>query len=422
MEFPDTGWNALPHQLTLSILGRFGETAPDWLHLVMHTVLIWMPIFFALVLVSAAIRLLLRKIAQSGRRDHPGVVAGLPSGIYRFVLSYARREQIILVIGGLAAMPVLYATLELPKVIINNAIESGHFPVIWRTVELSQTAFLFVLCAGYLVAILINGALKYWLNIRKGRVGERLLRRLRLTVFRHWRRRADAQSRNGEIVPLIAQELEPIGGFAAQAFATPVFQGGTFLTIIVFMFAQDFALGAAALTLLPVQLVVIPRLQRRINALARQRLAEIRTLGGELTRAPEERASIHDGIRTINGSFKRIEAIRLRLHRVKFFMKALNNFLTALTPLFFYSLGGYLVIQGDLSLGALVAALAAYKDFSTPLKELFSYYQSAEDARIRYADLRLVLSVEQSTHLHNRESDYSAERAIDISSEMIGAA
>ena len=65
-------------------------------------------------------------------------------------------------------------------------------------------------------------------------------------------------------------------------------------------------------------------------------------------------------------------------------MKALNNFLTALTPFFFYSVGGYLVIEGSLTLGALIAVLAAYKDFSAPLRELFRYYQSYEDVRIRY--------------------------------------
>ena len=56
-----------------------------------------------------------------------------------------------------------------------------------------------------------------------------------------------------------------------------------------------------------------------------------------------------------------------------------------MTPFFFYSIGGYFVIEGTLSLGALVAVLAAYKDFSAPLRELFRYYQSAEDVRIRYS-------------------------------------
>ena len=56
-----------------------------------------------------------------------------------------------------------------------------------------------------------------------------------------------------------------------------------------------------------------------------------------------------------------------------------------MTPFFFYSIGGYLVINGDLTLGALVAALAAYKDLSAPWKELLNYYQIMDDARLRYS-------------------------------------
>ena len=73
-------------------------------------------------------------------------------------------------------------------------------------------------------------------------------------------------------------------------------------------------------------------------------------------------------------------------------MKALNNFLTALTPFFFFSIGGYLVIDGQLSLGALVAVLAAFKDFSAPLRELFRYYQSLEDVRIRFDEINKFLA------------------------------
>ena len=55
-----------------------------------------------------------------------------------------------------------------------------------------------------------------------------------------------------------------------------------------------------------------------------------------------------------------------------------------MTPFFFYSIGGYLVIRGELSFGALVAVLAAYKDLSDPWKELLNYYQVKEDARVKY--------------------------------------
>ena len=68
-------------------------------------------------------------------------------------------------------------------------------------------------------------------------------------------------------------------------------------------------------------------------------------------------------------------------------MKAINNFIMNLTPFFFYTIGGYLVIEGKLSLGALVASLASYKDLASAIRELFNYYQSLQDARIRYREI-----------------------------------
>ena len=66
-------------------------------------------------------------------------------------------------------------------------------------------------------------------------------------------------------------------------------------------------------------------------------------------------------------------------------MKSLNNFIMNLTPFFFYTVGGYLVIEGKLSLGALVASLASYKDLASAIRELFKYYQTLQDARTRYS-------------------------------------
>ena len=83
--------------------------------------------------------------------------------------------------------------------------------------------------------------------------------------------------------------------------------------------------------------------------------------------------------------------VRYQIYLQKFLIKFLNNFIAQVTPFFFYSIGGYLVIEGQLtgdpdalSFGALVAVLAAYKDLSSPWKELLNYYQVKEDARIKY--------------------------------------
>jgi ABC-type multidrug transport system fused ATPase/permease subunit len=83
----------------------------------------------------------------------------------------------------------------------------------------------------------------------------------------------------------------------------------------------------------------------------------------------------------------RIYDIRFEVFRRKFFIKFLNNFIAQLTPFFFYSIGGYLVIRGNLSFGALVAVLAAYKDLASPWKELLDFYQQKEDSRIKYEQI-----------------------------------
>jgi len=373
-------------------------SAPDWFHFILHASLIWGPLFLLVVLIFIAARARVRKFGNANAQDVEVLAVDLISlgfqpTLFRQILRYTRQQQVWLVVGGLAAMPVLYATLELPKQIINNVLNSDHPPqMYWQGFSLTATEHLLLLCALYLLAIIVNGIVKYFLNVYKGRVGERLLRRLRLTSYRVWRSRVRTRPRS-ELIPLVAQEVEPIGGFAADAFSLPAFQGGTFATIIVFMFVQDAALAGAALIMLPLQIVLIPRLQMRVNRLARERVAEVRALSNTLGQT-EERSSRTKNLVEISEvakSLKRIEVIRMNIYRSKFFIKMLNNFLMSLTPFFFFSIGGYLVIDGQLTLGALVAVLAAYKDFSTPLRELLSYYQRKEDARIRYLDLLVVL-------------------------------
>ena len=141
--------------------------------------------------------------------------------------------------------------------------------------------YLFALCGIFLLLVLINGAFKYVINVYKGIVGERMLRRLRYELYSrvlrfplpHFRRVS-----GGEIVQMINAEVEPLGGFIGDAFALPAFQGGTLLTILVFMFVQDPILGLAAIALYPVQIVVIPRLQRQVNQLGKARVRQVRRL------------------------------------------------------------------------------------------------------------------------------------------------
>ena len=98
----------------------------------------------------------------------------------------------------------------------------------------------------------------------------------------------------------------------------------------------------------------------------------------------------------MDASLSRLCAISYEIFERKFLMKYLNNSLNKIVPLLFYSIGGYLAIKGSLSIGALVAVLAAYAEMAAPWKELLDYYQQKEDTTIRFQQVVREFFIESS--------------------------
>ena len=302
----------------------------------------------------------------------------------------------MLIITSLS-LPFLYLSLELPKQIINDAIGGGKDPRILFGFEFTQIQLLMILCIGFILAILIQGLMKMWINTRKGILSETMLRRFRallLTRLLRFPRRQFHHTSQGELVSLMTAEAEALGGIMGDLIAKPAFQGGMMLTITGFLFVQNVWLGLSAVALIPLQAWLIPMLQRQLNELNRERVAEVRCFAEEIG---ESAAGMRE-LRTSGGWYRRLAVmgdriqrlyrIRLNIYKKKFLMKFLNNFITQFTPFLFYSIGGYLVIVGQLTVGALVAAIAAYKDISAPWRELLAWYNQVQDAKLRWGVIR----------------------------------
>lgn len=310
-----------------------------------------------------------------------------------FIWKHSKREQMVLLAVTLLTFPFLYVTLELPKRIINDAIGADSTTITTFGIELSQIQFLTALCVAYLVAVLVHGLLKMRLNTMKGVTAERLLRRFRYSLISRMMRfpkRYFQETSQGELVSMVTSEAEPLGGLMGDFIAQPVFQAGQMLLIVIFLFLQSFWFGLAGIALIPLQAYIIPILQRQINLLNKDRIKEVRQFSAEIG---ETAAGITDlrtngGVRFRLGGFTsrlgRLFDIRFKIYQKKFFMKFLNNFITQLTPFFFYLVGGILAIRGDITVGALVAALAAYKDLSSPWRELLTYYNQTQDMALRW--------------------------------------
>ncbi|THH36585.1 cyclic nucleotide-binding domain-containing protein [Aliishimia ponticola] len=313
--------------------------------------------------------------------------------LFAFIWKYSKRDQILLLVVTLITFPFLYATLELPKQIINDAISADSTVIDAFGYELTQIQYLMALSFAYLGAVLAHGLLKMRLNTMKGVLAERMLRRFRYTLLARMMRFPKSyfqRTSQGELVSMITSEAEPMGGLMGDAVAQPLFQAGQMIIIMVFLFLQSVWFGLAGIALIPLQAWLIPILQRQINQLNKKRIIQIRSLASEIgeTAAGMQDLRASGGWRYRRAQFTerlgRLFDIRFQIYQKKFFMKFLNNFITQLTPFFFYLVGGVLAIRGEISVGALVAALAAYKDLSAPWKELLTFYNQVQDMSLRW--------------------------------------
>lgn len=309
-----------------------------------------------------------------------------------FIFKYSGKEQIKVLVLTLMVFPILYFSLELPKIIINEAI-SGEGERSLLGMQFDPISFLLMLCAVLLITVLINGAFKMRINTFKGIIGERMVRRLRYQLLTHVLRFPAPHFQRisqGEIISTVTSETEPLAGFIGDSLAQPLFQGGTMLTILIFMFMQDPVLGLVSISMIPLQAYIIPKMQKKLNQLKKKRVTIVRHFSGQIGESVDGQRDIklHGTQRYHLAQFShtlgRLFKIRFDIFKQKFFMKFINNFLNQLPPILFYAVGGILVIKGQLSIGALVAALAAYKDLVSPWKELLAYYQQYQDSKVRY--------------------------------------
>ena len=344
----------------------------------------------------------------------------MEANLFKYIWRHSRVDQIRILIVVLVSLPFYFLSLDLPKDIVNRGIQGQQFegpgstqpflvinlPLgemitgekirIFDGFQLDQTELLIALSLVFLALVVVNGLFKLSINTSKGRLGERMLRRLRYELvdrvlrfpLMHLRRMKQA-----EVATMIKDEVEPLGGFIGDAFITPVFLGGQALTAMAFILVQSLWLGMVALAIVLLQAWIIPRLRRRILVLGKQRQLTARQLAGRIGEIMDGAVDVHANDTSnyeradIVNRLGRIFHIRFEIYQRKFFVKFLNNFLSQLTPFIFYLLGGILALSGQLDIGALVAVIAAYKDLPGPIKELIDWDQQRLDVQIKYGQV-----------------------------------
>ncbi len=339
----------------------------------------------------------------------------MEQNLFKYIWTHSKRQQIWILIVVALSMPTYFLAFDIPKLIVNGPIQGKGFetpdatqnvlPIeignpfgdqtftLFSGFELDRMGALIALSMAFLGYVIINGMFKLYINTYKGRLGERMLRRLRYQLVDRVLRFPYSQYRrvrSSEIATMIKDEVDPLGGFIGEAFATPAFLVGQAGAALLFIMLQSWILGLVTLAILIVQTGLIPKLRSRLRKLALQRQLTARDLSGRVSEIVDGATDIRLNDSTnfersdIADRLARIFFIRFDFYQWKFMVKFINNFLAQFTPFVFYLGGGILAIRGNLDIGQLVAVIAAYKDLPGPIKELIDWDYQRLDVQVKY--------------------------------------
>ena len=301
--------------------------------------------------------------------------------LFSWIFQRYRGLQLLLL--GLIAVTVFFRVvpLELQKRIINKAI------------SLKKMDLLFIYCGFYLGAVIVAGSLKYLINVMQGYLGQKILYEMRTELYEHVIRLPLSFFRRtppGMVISSLTSELSGVGDFLGKALAVPVINVLTLCAFAGYLLYLNPLLALLSFGIYPIEIAIIPMLQKRYNRINFERIDVNRSLSntiGEAIAGVHE-IQAHGGYPIENKKFATFAAklvdLRKRMYILNYGIKFTNNFFQNLGPFFLFLLGGYLTMVGRFDLGALVAFLSAYEKLYDPWKEIMDYYQDLQDSRVRY--------------------------------------
>jgi ABC-type bacteriocin/lantibiotic exporter with double-glycine peptidase domain len=272
-------------------------------------------------------------------------------------------------VAGLTAIP-----LELQRRIVDEVMKDRELGLLW------------LLAGGYLAVLLVQGTAKYALHLYQSWLSESAIRYNRAHLTRLYEARSDGNGdgdqHSGEAVSIIGAEVDHLGGFVGEGLSQPVVNGGMLVAMGGYMLIVEPLVAAVSLVFIVPQVVLMPLLQRRINRLMERRVTLLRGFGDQLAELPEAEHDFRHS--KLPARLDRIYDNRLRTDLWKFGQKAVMNLLSAVAPLSVLLVGGLMVIQGETTIGVVVAFISGFERLSASLHELIAYYRIAAQANVQH--------------------------------------
>ncbi|MCF3934832.1 hypothetical protein L1787_15620 [Acuticoccus sp. M5D2P5] len=321
-------------------------------------------------------------LADVLRRRHPVGSLASHRTLYAYVWRTTSRQQIHILAFTCVIAPLTMAPLELQRRIVDDAISGGSLSLIG------------LYGAVYLAISLIQGGLKYALNMQKALVLETVARSLRLQILSVSRPHiaggeAEPPPNVGTMVSMLLSEAEDVGGFASDSIAVPALQISTMFWVLAYMLWIEPLIAVLAVAIYLPQAVLVPLVQHKINRLIKRKTERMRRLGATEVQI----TGGYGSTRLAHILTNHIFTLRMIIYRLKYFLTFLGNFLDALGPIMVLCVGGYLVIAEQTSVATLVVFISGLQRISDPWDVLINFFRTTQIARVSYGMIDEALTV-----------------------------
>lgn len=310
--------------------------------------------------------------------------------LYSWVLEKNVRWQVLLVLLVVTTVGARVVPLEMQKRIINRAIGRG------------DEDLLVLYCLLFLASVLLASILKFCINILQAYIGQLTLKRMRTDLYAHILSLPLSFFRTiqpGQVVNSLINELASVSGFIGSAVSVPLINVCTLLAMGGYLFYLNPLLAGLSVILYPLQIFVVPRLQRRGNEANRHRVQISRVISGNIGEVVSGVHEVHGhaGHGLENARFedqaRMLLKANVRMNAYRYGIKLANNLFEHAGPFILFLVGGTMTIRGEFDLGALVAFLSAYSSLNDPWRELMDFYQLKEDSQVRYKNVMAVFDL-----------------------------
>lgn len=315
-----------------------------------------------------------RSVRREQRNRHPRA-----KGLYGYIWHISGHGQLVL--AGISALVFLLdlVPLELQRRIVNDAIDRRVFgSLIW-------------LCGAYAVVALSQGIAKLAMNIYRSAIGEAASRRLRLDTFAAalHHREPEATDKEGIGVSIILSEADPVGSFVATSISEPVLHGGVLISVFTYLLILQPWMALVALALFAPQLIFVPLMQNTINERTESRIRTVRDLSTDIVAETAEGVTEREAD-TYRSRVGTVYDLNMQVYRRKYAMNFLMNLLYHFGIVGILFVGGYLVMQGSIKAGTVVAFISGLTKVNDPWGDLVKFFRDMTNARVKY---RLIAGV-----------------------------